>query len=102
MTKYMVDEENYPFLHHLSEDFLALGKPYYMVLEGKPTYFKDTQLEYYVVTEENGLIGHKEHSRIEKKTHNTVQKVSCREDDNYQLYINWILKSVKDALGRSE
>ena len=54
-------------------------------MEGKPTFFKETMQEYYVVTEVNGLIKD-EHIKIEDKFHNNIQKVTSREDTNYKIY----------------
>jgi len=53
--------------------------------------------EYYVVTEQNGLIKD-EHIKIADKFHNNIQKVSSKEDTNYKIYWDWILNNIKEAL----
>jgi hypothetical protein len=96
----MIFEDNIPLLHSLTREFLKLDKSFMCVLEGQPTFFKETQQYYYVVTAKNGLIGdaNKDHIKIESKFHNNIQKVSSKDDENYLLFRDWLIRHSKEAL----
>lgn len=71
ITKYLINPEFQDTLTAQNNAFRKMNKNFMQVLEGQPTYFKDTMMEYYVVTEKNGLI-HDEHVKISDKYHNNI------------------------------
>ncbi len=42
ITCYLINEEFVPHLHSLNKDFMKLNKQFLQVLEGQPTFFKET------------------------------------------------------------